>query len=358
MHKRLALALVLALIFNVAPVFAGESVTKDYGDWTSNGWFWLDPEGQEWDLTKCDLTLSYQLDMSDYIPPAMWQTAWSSVGVGGGAWGWMSSGAPNAAETNPNSQDIDDKLNLGAPNRYDESSYDVLGDSLVAPPIGNPWANYSIWFDRDGVDPWQADNWGMKDGITYNTGGIYNIVVTYHAISSNLGTMVAKVNGEFQGFYDVWTNGPPDRSPVGKSISGELTQLRVFAALSGENVRAYGVQVTGCPYWTQADIDIKPGSYPNSINLKSKGVVPVAVLTNNDLDVTTIDPATVLFAGASPLRWTTEDVDGDGDLDLLFHFKTQELALDTASTEATLTGETTTGQAFRGTDTVNIVPKK
>ena len=104
------------------------------------------------------------------------------------------------------------------------------------------------------------------------------------------------------------------------------------------------------------EIDIKPGSYPNSINLKSKGLVPVAVLTT-DFDASTIDPETVLFAGASPVRSTLEDVNGDGELDMLFHFKTQDLSLTKDSTEATLTGSTDIGQPIQGTDTVNIVPK-
>ena len=104
-------------------------------------------------------------------------------------------------------------------------------------------------------------------------------------------------------------------------------------------------------------IDIKPGSDPNSINLKSNGVVPVAVLTSDDFDASTVDPATVLFADASPLRWTREDVDGDGDGDLLFHFRTQELNLDENSTEAVLIGDTTDGLHIKGTDGVNIVPK-
>lgn len=105
-------------------------------------------------------------------------------------------------------------------------------------------------------------------------------------------------------------------------------------------------------------IDIKPGSYPNSINLKSKGVVPVAVLTTQDFDAVTVDAGTVEFAGAAPLRWTWEDVDDDGDVDLLLHFRTQELNLDENSTEATLTGETLTGDEIEGTDEVRIVPRK
>lgn len=107
----------------------------------------------------------------------------------------------------------------------------------------------------------------------------------------------------------------------------------------------------------EVNIDIKPGSYPNSINLGSKGLVPVAVLTTNSFDASTVDPSTVEFAGASPVRWTMEDVDFDGDMDLLFHFKTQELSLNENSTEAALTGTTYGGQPIEGTDTVNIVPK-
>jgi hypothetical protein len=66
---------------------------------------------------------------------------------------------------------------------------------------------------------------------------------------------------------------------------------------------------------------------------------------------------TVRFASASPLRWAWEDVDGDGDTDLLLHFKTLELNLPEGSTETTLTGTTFGGQPIQGTDTVNIVPK-
>jgi hypothetical protein len=247
MKKMLFLALTLALFLGATPVLASGPITKNYDDITQNGWFWLDASDQPWDLTQCDLTVSYRLDMSGYTPP-MWQTAWSGVGVGGGASGWMSSGAPAAAETNPNSQDIDDKLNLGAPPaRWDEASYDALGpEDIVTPPIGNPWSNYGVWFDRDGVDSNQANMWGMIDGVTYNTGGLYDVVVTFHAIDADLGTMFATVNGVKTGFYDTWKNAPPDYYPVGKSISGDLTQLRVYASVWGQNVKVYNLTVTGC----------------------------------------------------------------------------------------------------------------
>lgn len=106
----------------------------------------------------------------------------------------------------------------------------------------------------------------------------------------------------------------------------------------------------------EVEIDIKPGDYPNSINLESRGRVPVAILTTEQFDALTVDPVTVVFGGASPLRWAAEDVDFDGDTDLVFHFKTQDLELDQSSTNAVLAGSTFDGQEIEGTDSVNIVP--
>lgn len=89
-------------------------------------------------------------------------------------------------------------------------------------------------------------------------------------------------------------------------------------------------------------IDIKPGSCPNPVNMNAKGVVSVAVCGTADFDVTQIDPTSVDIAEVLPLRWSYEDVatpygpagedcydchelEGDGYMDIVFHFKTQEL---------------------------------
>jgi hypothetical protein len=105
------------------------------------------------------------------------------------------------------------------------------------------------------------------------------------------------------------------------------------------------------------DIDIKPGTYPNDINLLSKGKVPVAILGSDVFDVTTIYPDTVTFAGATPFHWAFKDVNSDGYTDMILQFKIQDTLslLNSASTEATLTGETLSGDPITGTDTVNIV---
>jgi hypothetical protein len=72
-------------------------------------------------------------------------------------------------------------------------------------------------------------------------------------------------------------------------------------------------------------IDIKPWSDPNAVNLNSNGVIPVAILTYGGYDATKTDTSSIMFAGASPVRWTYEDANGDGTIDLICFFKKQDL---------------------------------
>ena len=104
-------------------------------------------------------------------------------------------------------------------------------------------------------------------------------------------------------------------------------------------------------------IDIKPGSDPNSININSNGVIPVAILTTECFDAADVDPETVRFgpAEASPVHYALEDVDGDGDM--ILHFKTQETSIVLGDAEASLTGETYNGQKIVGTDSVKVIDK-
>jgi len=112
------------------------------------------------------------------------------------------------------------------------------------------------------------------------------------------------------------------------------------------------------PSFVTIFIDIKPGDYPNSLNLKERGLVPVAILTGAGFDASTVDPNTVTFADASPRKWKMTDVDNDGDLDMLLYFDTQDLNIDANSTDATLLGMCNDGTDIVGSDSVNIVPKE
>jgi hypothetical protein len=120
-------------------------------------------------------------------------------------------------------------------------------------------------------------------------------------------------------------------------------------------IRGIGAILSALP----VTLDIKPGSFQNSINPKSKGKIPVAILTTDSFDATTVDPTTVLFgrAGtkAAPVHSALEDVDGDGDTDMILHFKTQETGIQCGDTSASLTGETLGGQAIEGFDSIRTV---
>jgi hypothetical protein len=112
-------------------------------------------------------------------------------------------------------------------------------------------------------------------------------------------------------------------------------------------------------------IDIKPGSDPNSINCNNAmAIIPVAILTTPDFDATTVDHTTVTFEGASEFHSTPagpkrheQDADGDGDIDLVFHFRLGDTGLTCASTDGTLSGELFDGSAIEGTDAVNMIDR-
>lgn len=110
-------------------------------------------------------------------------------------------------------------------------------------------------------------------------------------------------------------------------------------------------------------IDIKPGSDPNGINPRSRGKVAVAILTTSvadgeilDFDASDVDETSILFGvtgyEAEPLKFSLEDVDYDGDLDMVLHFRTRDTDILCGDIAALLTGETYSGDLFEGSDSV------
>jgi hypothetical protein len=130
--------------------------------------------------------------------------------------------------------------------------------------------------------------------------------------------------------------------PSDPTIVGSASQFFVGLAFSAPSAPPGPIHVT---------IDVK-----STINPKSKGVIPVVIFTTATFDATTVDPATVRFGpgNASEAHGTghVSDVDGDGDLDLMLHFRTQDAAIPCGATSATLTGQTFSAQAIEGSDTI------
>jgi hypothetical protein len=95
---------------------------------------------------------------------------------------------------------------------------------------------------------------------------------------------------------------------------------------------------------------------PNRVNVRSRGNLPVAILSTNAFDAKTVNATTVRFGltgtEAAPVRVTVEDVNGDGRADLRLLFATQASGIPCGATSASLTGQTTSGQAIHGSDTI------
>ena len=116
------------------------------------------------------------------------------------------------------------------------------------------------------------------------------------------------------------------------------------------------------PSVIEVAIDIKPGSDPNSINLGANGVVPVAVLSTPDFDAASVDAFSLTLSGSavrlkgkSGNAGTLEDVDADGDLDLVVQFYIDELELEEGATEALLRGCIDDGTPIVGYDSIRVV---
>jgi len=110
-------------------------------------------------------------------------------------------------------------------------------------------------------------------------------------------------------------------------------------------------------------IDVKPGNPENVIPChNANALIPTALLTTPEFDALTVDADTVRFEGGAEIhrdnaglaRRHVEDVDGDGDLDLMFHFRLSDTSLTCDSAVGSLTGSTYSGLLIVGSDLLTM----
>ena len=142
--------------------------------------------------------------------------------------------------------------------------------------------------------------------------------------------------------------------------------LPIFGFASpGVQIGTLSVTITPvAPVVVEVDIDIKPGSDTNSINIGSAGVIPVAILSSATFDAATVNPDTIALAGArvkvmgksDKYLCSERDVNGDGLPDLVCNVYTAEFMIEIGETIAVLEANTFDGTSIRGEDIIRIVP--
>lgn len=154
-------------------------------------------------------------------------------------------------------------------------------------------------------------------------------------------------------------------------------QIVGYGTINGHGFRAFLIT----PIPQAISVDIKPQSCPNLLNVKSKGVLPVAILGSDVYYVQEIDVTSLEILGVKPIKSSYEDVAAllaeeglpedclcttygpDGYLDLTLKFETQEIIEAIGEIEdgdyviLTLTGSLMDGTSIEGTDCVLMLKK-
>lgn len=166
--------------------------------------------------------------------------------------------------------------------------------------------------------------------------------------------------------YNVWIDGElrGEGLSTTRSDTDLIDALALISDHAGVKVYYDDVRVFVRPQSLFIDIDIKPGSYPNSFNNNGNGVIPVAILGSQYLDVTAIDAGSVSLEGmairavgkSNKLLSHYEDVNGDSILDLVVQIEDTDGTFTLGDTTATLTGTLMDGTLIEGQDSIRIVP--
>ncbi len=115
-----------------------------------------------------------------------------------------------------------------------------------------------------------------------------------------------------------------------------------------------------CPTSISTTIDIKPDSPNNPVNPKSNGMLQVVVFGSPGLDTSQIDVASLRLGvtglEAAPRKnYSYQDVNLDGEMDLVLHFRIPETGITCTTNQLLMTGQMLSGLPLTGSDIVTPV---
>jgi hypothetical protein len=268
-----------------------------------------------------------------------------------------------------------------------------------------PWDQAMEWaaqLEYGGYTGWRLPDAHNQDGSGPDAGNYVTTSEMGHLFFNDLGG----VPGTFPGADFIDGNGKlvsfllpswGDTWWLGDEWAGDTNSAWYFVIGYGESSgHQHGMEkwrarlawavhdgdIGAAPEPVRVPIDIKPQSCPNPINVKSQGVLPVAVLGTAAFDVTTINPVSIRVAGVPALRWALEDVASpftplngemdayscaafgrDGIKDLTLKLDTQQVAAALGDVHdgdvllLPLTGHLLNGTPIQGQDVVVILKK-
>jgi hypothetical protein len=233
----------------------------------------------------------------------------------------------------------------------DKSEGDVLGEEIpgvaFTTTMGLDWlvgtwssGSYNGKYPGGGIYTSEGDKWAWL-GVSGDSG----IITFTKGTAGYVAVLTSTHSGLVMDAYDEADNLIVS-SGWATTNTNTGTMDRLWVESAAKDIKYVILHDTG-NYWCidclvtdapgigeiEVNVDIKPTSWPNPLNVNSKGVLPVAILGTEDFDVTQIDPATILLEGVAPLRWAFEDVATPGDplagpdgfMDLSLKFDTQEI---------------------------------
>lgn len=220
----------------------------------------------------------------------------------------------------------------------------------------------TVKYDPNGVEQWVRRYNGTGNGsdianqLAVDAGGNLYVTGGSYGIGSNYDYATVKYDPTGTEQWVARYNGSGNGEDIANSIAIDNGgNVYVTGGSFGDGTNMDYVTVKYSQELT-VTIDIKPGSFPNSINTKAQGVIPVAILSTSGFDATTVNPLSVRFGpgDASEVHGMghIEDVDGDGVMDLLLHFDLQKSGIRDGDSMASLTGQTFSGRNIRGSDSI------